>query len=394
MSSLVIPLDMSQIPEEERKQLKVKVAVDDGEKITSTVVKVSGKGEVKLEVDGKRSLTVAIGSDSASDEDLFRLQTINVQVSPHQWQDKPTLTLPPIVITPHWWRLWLLWCRDFVINGRVVCADGSPVPGAEVRAYDVDFFWWWSSTQQVGPAVVTDAAGHFTIKFRWCCGWWPWWWWRLRRWRLDTDLFDKIRPIVELNPRLKLPDPDPEPNLDFLALTPQPELPRRLEERELPSRFRRERLAATVPTGRKLDPSADSNGARTVPLPVAAIARFRASPHLAVVAVDTLARLRARHHLPSHAELRRPGEGDPQRIGVPDALGHSHRPERHASRQQPGLLPREHATGSGRRLRRDYRRLRRSRHSGDFDRRQFRCTGDARWVTRTRAGVTVLSRSR
>ena len=35
MSSLVIPLDMSQIPEEERKQLKVKVAVDDGEKITS-----------------------------------------------------------------------------------------------------------------------------------------------------------------------------------------------------------------------------------------------------------------------------------------------------------------------------------------------------------------------
>lgn len=256
MSSLVIPLDLSQVPEEERKQLKVKVAVDDGEKITSAVARVGAKGEVKLEVDGKRPLTVAIGSDSASDEDLFRLQTINVQVSPHQWQDKPTLTLPPIVITPHWWRLWLLWCRDFVITGRVVCADGSPVPGAEVRAYDVDFFWWWSSTQQVGPAAVTDAAGHFTIKFRWCCGWWPWWWWRQRRWRLDNDLFDKIRPVVELNPRLKLPDPDPEPNLDFLALTPQPELPRRLEERELLPRFEeRERLAATVPTGRKLDPT-------------------------------------------------------------------------------------------------------------------------------------------
>lgn len=247
MSSLVIPLDTSQIPEDERKQLKVKVAVDDGGRITSQVIRVSGKDEVKLEVDGKRPLIIAIGSDSASDEDLFRLQTINVQVSPHQWQDRPALTLPPIAITPHWWRLWLLWCRDFVINGRVVCADGSPVPGAEVRAFDVDFFWWWSSTQQVGPAAVTDANGHFTIKFRWCCGWWPYWWWRLRRWRLDSDLFDRIRPIVELNPRLKLPDPDPEPNLDFLALIPQPEPPIRLGEREP--------LLATVPRGTQLDPT-------------------------------------------------------------------------------------------------------------------------------------------
>ena len=91
MSSLVIPLDMSQIPEEERKQQKVKVAVNDGEKITSTVVKVGAKDEVKLDVDEKRSLTVAIGADSASDEDLFRLQTINVQVSPRQWQDQSRL---------------------------------------------------------------------------------------------------------------------------------------------------------------------------------------------------------------------------------------------------------------------------------------------------------------
>src|SRR5262245_61964602 len=137
MSVLVVPIDASQIADAERKQQKVKVAVDDGGgKIHSQVVAVdSGKGEVKLEVDPRRSLTVAVGAATASDEDLLRLQTINVQVTPNQWQDKPTLTLPPIVVTPHWWRLWLVWCRDFVIHGRVVCADGSPVPGAEVRAY-------------------------------------------------------------------------------------------------------------------------------------------------------------------------------------------------------------------------------------------------------------------
>ena len=248
MSTLVIPIDASQVEDAERKQQKIKVAVAVGEgaKITSRVVTVeSGKSEVKLEVDSKQSLTVAIGSDSASDEDLFRLQTINIQVNPRQWEEKPTLTLPAVVITPNWWRLWLSWCRDFVINGRVVCADGSAVPGAEVRAFDVDFFWWWSSTQQVGPAVITDAAGHFTIKFRWCCGWWPWWWWRLRRWRLDSDLLDRIRPVVELNPRLKLPDPDPEPNLDFIALNPGPD-----------RRGLRETLTATTASGKTLDPTA------------------------------------------------------------------------------------------------------------------------------------------
>src|SRR5678816_2526313 len=97
MSTLVIPIDASQVEDAERKQQKIKVAVAVGEgaKITSRVVTVeSGKSEVKLEVDSKQSLTVAIGSDSASDEDLFRLQTINIQVNPRQWEEKPTLTLP------------------------------------------------------------------------------------------------------------------------------------------------------------------------------------------------------------------------------------------------------------------------------------------------------------
>lgn len=248
MSVLVIPIDVSQIPKEERREQKVKVAVDHGGRVLSKVIALDGeKTEVKLEVDEKQPMTVAIGSDTAADEDLFRLQTINVQVSPNQWAGA-TLTLPPIVVTPHWWRLWLLWCREFVVRGRVVCADGSPVPSAEVRAYDVDFFWWWSASQQVGPAAITDANGHFTITFRWCCGWWPWWWWRLRRWQLDSELLDTLRPVVELNPRLKLPDPDPEPRLDFVQLQRRFNIP-------VPDQADRLTAAAPLAIGKELDPT-------------------------------------------------------------------------------------------------------------------------------------------
>ncbi|MBV9959314.1 MAG: carboxypeptidase regulatory-like domain-containing protein, partial [Acidobacteria bacterium] len=141
---------------------------------------------------------------------------------PSQWAGKDKLALAPIIVTPIWWGLWLRWCRTFVIQGRVVCADGSPVPGAEVHALDVDFFWWWSSMSQVGPTVITDATGHFTIKFRWCCGWWPWWWWRLRRWSLNQQLLDKIRPIMKLNTDSRIPEPSPVVSFNFASLNPQP----------------------------------------------------------------------------------------------------------------------------------------------------------------------------
>ena len=244
MPSLVIPIDASQLTADERKEQKVKVAVQERGKVKSkiTAIDASGKGEIKLEVDSKQPLVVAVGPDTATDEDIFHLQTLTVNVSPEQWRGAATLKLPPFVVTQVWWRLWLRWCRTFTINGRVVCADGSPVPGAQVRAYDVDFFWWWSSSSQVGPSVVTDATGHFTIKFRWCCGWWPWWWWQLRKWRLDADLVDKIRPVVALNPRIPIPEPDPVPRLDFASLNPQPLPPR-------------PPLSPAVGVARQIDPS-------------------------------------------------------------------------------------------------------------------------------------------
>jgi len=222
MSTLIIPIDASQISEKERGQQKVKVAVREGEKTHSQIVSVeSGKAEVKLEVNHKKSLQIAVGPANASDEDIFRLRTLTASVSPQQWEKEKALTLTPIAITSIYWRWWWIWCREFTITGRVVCADGSPVPGAEVNAYDVDFWWWWSSIFQVGSTAITDANGNFTLSFRWCCGWWPWWWWETRYWRLDPILVEKICPVLQLHPELGVRQPSPTPTLDLVSLKPQ-----------------------------------------------------------------------------------------------------------------------------------------------------------------------------
>ncbi len=226
MSKLVIPIDVSQVEEADRGQQKVKVAAKIGEKVVSQVVAVKGgKAEVTLDVDGSKPLSLAIGPDNVSDQEIFNFQTLTTTVNPAQWANKATLKLPPFIVTRPWWDLWLRWCRTFVIQGRVICPDGSPVPGAEVRAFDVDFFWWWLSSSQVGQTVVTDANGHFTIKFKWCCGWWPWWWWQLRRWSLEPLLIDKIRPVLKLRPELKFREPSPEVSFDFGGLSNFPPVP-------------------------------------------------------------------------------------------------------------------------------------------------------------------------
>lgn len=223
MSVLNLSLDASQIAASDQKQQKVRIAIQQGGTTKSQVVAVEGgKAAARFDVEAKQAAQIAVGPESASEEDLFHMQTLVTSVSPQQWAEKNTLTLPALVLTPKWWSLWLTWCRDFTISGRVVCADGSPVPGAEVHAYDVDYFWWWSSIGQVGPTAITDASGHFTIKFRWCCYWWPWWWWRLRSWRLEPLLIDRIRPVLALNPAIHIPEPDPVPSLDWVAHLPQP----------------------------------------------------------------------------------------------------------------------------------------------------------------------------
>ena len=212
---LVVPVDASRVDDRSGAGA-VKVAlVDAAGRVTSRVVKLDekGQGRAEFELDPKpRALQVLVGPESASDEELTRLQTISQTLSTRA-QRATELVLKPIAITPFYWLWWLRWCRTFVITGRVVCADGSPVPGATVCADDVDYWWWWSSKQRVGCAV-TDENGSFTLRFRWCCGYRPWWWWRTRFFALEPELVRLITPVLEADPTLpRPPRPDPAPDL-------------------------------------------------------------------------------------------------------------------------------------------------------------------------------------
>jgi hypothetical protein len=212
---LIVPLDASGI-ENFKPDQEPKVVVKDRKgSLHSQKVKLDNKGHGSATFTFDESpgpLGVFIGPGDASDEEMLGLQTISFNVSTRKWANKLELKLHPLRITPYYWRWWLWWCRTFTIRGRVVCADGSPVPGAKVCAYDVDWWWCWSSTQLVGCAT-TDINGEFEIKFRWCCGWWPWWWWRNRVWQLDPVLAERVGEVLKRTPNLKLSPINNQPSL-------------------------------------------------------------------------------------------------------------------------------------------------------------------------------------
>jgi hypothetical protein len=217
-TKITVPIDASSIETIEKgQQLKV-VAIDDKGARQAQTVRLDGKkAAATFTYDAApQGLRVYVGPSDAADDELDKFQNAATATVSPRALSKAEVTLEPIVIRLPQWEWWWRWCRTFVVHGRVVCPDGSPVPGAQVCAYDVDWFLWWRSTQLVSCSM-TDANGEFTMKFRWCCGWWPWWWWRLREWELDVDLLERITKILPAELKLHpIPLPDPAPDLRFI----------------------------------------------------------------------------------------------------------------------------------------------------------------------------------
>lgn len=219
---LQVPLDASQVGDlklgskaDLKPDLKLKLGLlaPGGKLVATQVVALDskGKGSASFAFDkAPGALRLALVPADTLDEDIARLDTLIIRIDPKRWL-KPELVLKPVLISTLWWRRWWRWCRTFTVSGRVLCADGRPVPGAKVCAFDIDSWWWWSSFQQVGCST-TNADGEFEMSFRWCCGWLPIWWWRLRDWRLDLDLAERLQELVKPLPEFKLPRPQPQPD--------------------------------------------------------------------------------------------------------------------------------------------------------------------------------------
>src|SRR4029077_3391233 len=184
---LRIPVDASEVPDRQPGQLVKVVARDPEGKLFSQVIKLDDKGHgvADLVIDERpASLRVALGPENAPDEDLFGMQTLAFDVTQQELAAGRDVKLGVTKITRFYCTWWRRWCRRSTIRGRVLCPDGRPAPGAQVCAYDVDFWWWWSSSQKVGCAT-TGVDGTFQISFTWCCGFLPWWWWLRRYWKLE-----------------------------------------------------------------------------------------------------------------------------------------------------------------------------------------------------------------
>ena len=320
---LEIPIDLSQVAAEGGAQeLRVVARAHDGALTSGTVTgEASGRATASLAfADNPGPLQIMVGPASATETQLVNLQTISVNVPGATWAKGSTVAIDPIAVAPYYWWWWLEWCRRFIIRGRVTCADGSPVPGATVCAYDLDWWFWWTSTELLGCAT-TDINGAFEIDFTWCCGWWPWWWWQERRWQVSPELVRMVSGVLEQDPRIKLGRSGLLPSLSPFSQLAQ-------SRAVTTSRLL---TSADVPAVAQLRQSLDGQAAR--------VSRAGRAPRLAMGAVVAVVGLQPRRDLQGHPGLRPAGDGDPGRRLRSGPPGHRTGNAGQPGCQRLGLLP-------------------------------------------------------
>jgi len=242
-------LDLSQIPDEQYKSdLDLRVAVvREGTVLGSSTLKAGTARQKRFPFEIEFEPPVLPGGHlpcpvtfvagpNLADNELLAIDTVRHVVefdyAKGRSGAKPAaakiaeLKLGRIAIEPAIYGCWLICCRTYTINGRIVCRHwyynpilhrwtfcDEPVPGAVVEVYDVDRFWWWYWRDQITSAV-TDVNGNFHMTFRWCClRWLPW----LRpQPAIDPDVLARIQQLLAtMQPPLPPipPGPDPDPTI-------------------------------------------------------------------------------------------------------------------------------------------------------------------------------------
>ncbi|MBS0301983.1 MAG: hypothetical protein JSR16_07430 [Proteobacteria bacterium] len=242
-------LDLSQIADEQfQPGLELRVAVaHEGSILGSTIINPREAKERRLPFElafvppvlpgAHRPCPVTVlAGPNVSDRELLAIDTVRQMVDPAPPRESGAakaaaapvaqLKLGSVVVDSSIYQCWLVCCRTYTINGRIVCRHwhydprlhrwsfcDEPVPGATVEAWDVDRFWWWYWRDQVSSAT-TDINGNFHMHFRWCClRWLPW----LRQNPvIDPDILARIQHLLTtVEPPLPPlpPGPDPDPTM-------------------------------------------------------------------------------------------------------------------------------------------------------------------------------------
>jgi len=249
MARITCELDLGQIPDEQyTSDLDLRVAVvREGSILGSSVLKAGAARQkrVPFEVEFEPPLlpgarlpcpvTLLVGPNLA-DRELLAIDTVRQVVEFDYAKGHSGAKTAPakvaelkmgrIAVEPAIYYCWLICCRTYMINGRVVCRHwhfdpalhrwtfcDEPVPGAVVEAFDVDRFWWWYWRDLITSAT-TDLNGNFHMTFRWCClRWLPWL--RLNP-AIDPDILSRIQQLLATaQPPLPPipPEPDPDPTI-------------------------------------------------------------------------------------------------------------------------------------------------------------------------------------